>query len=159
MQPEITYEWTLDFMKKVTRKFVIRYAGASLFGLFIIFLIGAAALIYGQAESIVWMAVIVPLILFGMWSRYYFQAVNSCLQLTDRKVTLRIEPETLSFFMADRSSTIKWSVIKKIWVFPDAILLFIHGEQTFSAIPTAPLDEETKQFILTKVKEHGGKVE
>jgi hypothetical protein len=52
----------------------------------------------------------------------------------------------------------KWSRIKKLWSFPDVLLLFTYTQQTYSMLPTGPLGEDGKRFIEEKVREHGGKV-
>lgn len=89
---------------------------------------------------------------------YYFRATRIQAELPPRQATIRIEPEGISFVTSDYSSTMKWSLIKQVWKFPDVLLVFAFGKWNYTAIPVAPLGNEARQFIEDKVREHGGKV-
>ena len=78
--------------------------------------------------------------------------------MPDRKVTVRIEPESITFQTSEQTTTMKWSRIKKLWRYPDVLLLFTYDQQTYSMLPAAPLGEDWRRFIEEKVREHGGQV-
>ncbi len=78
--------------------------------------------------------------------------------MPDRHVTVHVEAESITFQTSEHTSTMKWSLIKKLWSFPDVLLVFTYGRWNYSMIPVAPLGEELRRFIEDKVKEHGGKV-
>ncbi len=77
--------------------------------------------------------------------------------MPDRKVTLRIEPDGLAFQTSLYASSLKWAGIKKLWVYPDIVLLF-YDKAAYSVLPAAALAPDALSFIGQKVKEHGGTV-
>ena len=156
MQREISYEWSPDLVRLGTRRFIFRYAGSWViaFSLIIIFAVMAAT---GQATSFFWIAIIL-LIYASAWFAYYRRALRICREMPDRKITVRIEPETITFQTSEHVTTMKWSRIRKLWSYPDVLLLFTYDSQTYLMLPVAPLGEDGKRFIEEKVREHGGQV-
>ena len=55
------------------------------------------------------------------------------------------------------TSTFRWRIIRKVWRFPEAWLLF-YSNGTYSTLPTACLSDELLAFILDRVEEVGGKI-
>jgi YcxB-like protein len=51
----------------------------------------------------------------------------------------------------------KWSVVKKLWRFPDVWLL-IYADQSYSTLPVADVSTEVQQFIVEQIQSHGGRV-
>jgi hypothetical protein len=158
MQREITYEWTPELVRIGARRFISRYAGRSLLAFLIVLAIGVAGLVMGDGSGFWWLLAIFPVVYALMWVRYYFRVTKILDEMPDRRITVRVEPETITFQTSEHTSIMKWSLIKKLWIFPDVLLVFPYGRWNYSMIPVAPLGDELKRFIEDKVKEHGGKV-
>ncbi len=75
--------------------------------------------------------------------------------MPDHRVTVRVEPESITFQTSERSTTLKWSAIKTLWSYPDVLLFFTYDRQTYTAVPVAALGEDLRRFIEEKVREHG----
>ncbi len=154
---EITYEWSPDLVKLGARRFIIRQAGRRL----LVFLGIIAALVAALAfmgEASWWLLAIIALIPPFLWLVYYYRVTRIRYEMPDRRVVVRVEPESITFQTSEHQSTLKWSGIKKLWIFPDVLLLFTYTKQNYSALPTAPLGDELRRYIETKVKESGGEV-
>ena len=121
-------------------------------------LVVLGALLTGKLSGASWILVAPPLLFGYVWFAYYKRALNVPDQMPDRNVKVRFDLESITFESIDHTSTMKWSRIKKLWVSPEVLLLFTYDNQTFSLLPVAPLGEDGKRFIETKVREHGGKV-
>ncbi len=50
-----------------------------------------------------------------------------------------------------------WRIVKKLWRFDDVWLLF-YTNQTYSTLPVGEIPDEVKQFIVDRIRSHGGKV-
>src|SRR5436190_1969000 len=158
MRREISYEWTPQLVRMGTRCFISRYAGNSLIGFLIVWAIGIAGLVMGGGDGFWWLITILPIVYALTWVRYYFRVTKISDEMPARHVTLRVEPESITFQTSEHTSTMKWSLIKKLWSFPDVLLVFTYDRWNYSVIPVAPLGEELTRFIEAKVNEHGGKV-
>ncbi len=158
MRHEVTYEWTPEFARLCVRRFLVRHAGPSIVGCLVLLGVGLSGLITGT-DSGFWEVVT---ILAGgyllLWVRHYFSATRTLAEAPGRRIVLRVGPETVTFETSEHTSTMKWSLVKKLWSFPDVLLLFTYGRWNYLAVPVAPLGEELRRFILDKVKESGGKV-
>lgn len=158
MQCEITYEWSPELVCLGTRRFILRYAGRSLVASAVIMVLAIAALIIGRAESFWWIIIILPVIYALIWFGHYRKAVRVCKEMPDRGVTVRIDPEGITFQTSQHTTTMKWSLIRRLWSYPDVLLLFTYTQQTYTILPSAVLGDDTRRFIEEKVREHGGQV-
>ena len=78
--------------------------------------------------------------------------------MRDRHVTVRIEPESITLRTSEHVSTMKWSLIKQVWSFPDVLLLFTYGRANYVGIPVAAIGPESKRYVEDRIRQHGGKV-
>lgn len=155
---EVSYEWSPELVRLGTRRFIARYAGYSLAASAVFMILAILALSTSRAQWYWWVTAVLPAIYIGSWFEYYRQAISSCYEMDDRRVTVRLGPDLITFSMCDSSSTMKWSCITKIWRYPEVVLLFTHDKYNYSILPTAPLGEDCTRFIQDKVREHGGQV-
>jgi hypothetical protein len=154
---EISYEWSPDLVKLGARRFIMRYAGRRM----LVFLTMIGVLVAGLAimgEASWWILAIVAVIPPLLWLAYYYRVTRTCYDMPDRRVTIRIDQETITFQTSETSSTLKWSGIKKLWSFKDVLLLFTYTKQNYSAVPVEPLGEELRCYIEKKIEENGGEV-
>ena len=124
MQLEISYDWTPELVRLATRRFIFRYAGRSLIGFAVVMIIAVFGLTFGEGVSFWWVMILLPMLYTLGWVRYYMRAVKVCDDMPDRKVAVRIEPEGITLQTSEHTTTMKWSRIKKLWSFPDVLLLF-----------------------------------
>lgn len=158
MQREISYEWSPELVRLGARRFISRYAGRSFIALAVIMMLAIVALTAGRTESFWWVVILVPVIYASVWFGYYRRAIKVGDDMPDRRVTVRIEPESITFETSEHTTTMKWSRIKKLWRYPDVLLLFTYDQQTYSMLPVAPLGDDGRRFIEEKVREYGGEV-
>jgi hypothetical protein len=104
--------------------------------------------------------VIIPPLIFGMlWVQYYFRVLKTASEMPGLSVTIRFDDDSITFQTPEHSSTMKWSLIKKLWCFPEVLLVFTYGRWNYSMIPVSALDAELRSYIEQKVRASGGKVE
>ncbi len=160
MQREITYEYAPLLVKAASRRFIWRRAGRGLVACCVIGGMGIAALVTGVASP--WLSLVaigLPVSVGAAWWRYYRRAADVCATMPDRHVTVRVGPESISFQTTEHTSTLKWSRIKRVWRFPDVLLLFTYDKTAgYTMLPTAPLGEELRRYVEDRVREHGGDV-
>ena len=88
----------------------------------------------------------------------YLRPVKLAEERSDRQVTVRVEPESITFRTSEKESTLKWPEIKEVWSSPDALMLFPQGSRSYIALPVASLGDDLRQYIETNVRQNGGKV-
>jgi YcxB-like protein len=99
-----------------------------------------------------------PVFCVCFWLAYYGRALKIRQEMPDKRVTLRIEPESITFQTNERSTTLKWSAIKLLWSYPDVLFFFTYDREIYTAVPVAALGDDLSQFIEQKVREHGKEV-
>ncbi|MGB8369379.1 MAG: YcxB family protein [Limisphaerales bacterium] len=162
---EITFDWSLNFARAVKRRHFARqirrpgllFLPVGIIGLFGIWLHWQK----GQSGGGYWLLVCIS-VLPWLLSGAHHLAINQMQSLgVVPRVTVRIEPESITITSEKGPSTIKWSAIKEIWRFPDVVLLFWDAKHSLDhafALPVASLDENLRRFIEDRVREHGGVV-
>jgi hypothetical protein len=121
----------------------------------ILFVIGVCGLLFGGGHRFWWLVIGVPVFFVCAWFAYYRRIQKIRQEMPDHRVTLRIEPETITFQTSERSTTLKWSAIKTLWSYPDVLFFFTYDKQIYTAVPVAALGDDLKQFIEQKVREEG----
>jgi hypothetical protein len=165
MQREITYEHSDALVKTAARYFVWRRAGPMLArcGVAAAVLIMPATIPDIDGWRLAAAALVVIAVPFGIiasWFRYYRRAPQYCDKLTDRRITVRFDPDTITFQTAQGSSSVQWIRIKALWRFPEVLLLLTGGKPpTYSILPTEPLNSELRRFIEDQIRAHGGDVD
>lgn len=160
MRHEISYEYSPELARRGTQRFISAYAGPWLVAFAIAAALALVGVIAGKEPVFCWGVIILWAVQGLPWLRYYKASIKKCEEMTDRKVTLRAEPEGLSFQTSLYSSTLKWAAISCLYIYPDLLLVFFDKtlKTAYTILPVAALDEETMNFIKQQVREHGGKV-
>lgn len=78
-------------------------------------------------------------------------------RLGDEPVSYELSDSELSTETALGSSTLKWEMIKKLWIDPDLTLVF-YARNGYTTIPTDQIPSEALIFIADRVKSVGGTV-
>ncbi len=85
--------------------------------------------------------------------------VYRAVTLSDRQISVRVDEETISLHSADGQATMRWSSIKRLWIFPEVLLLFWHGKDSnYSILPVEILGRDLTDFIIERVRTHGGEI-
>ena len=78
--------------------------------------------------------------------------------MSDQQAELSAEDETFTLKSAIGTSTFKWHIIQEIWQYPE-FWLFFYSKAQFNIIPLADLEPQMQEFIQTKVRDAGGKIQ
>ncbi|SHI51239.1 YcxB-like protein [Rubritalea squalenifaciens DSM 18772] len=148
----LEYEATQTLVNKSASRFVWRKAGPWLIIFALVALGCLSALIMGGRDWYLFVGLIVPAYYIFGWSRYYYLADTNFAVMTDRQVTIQLTEEHLTFHTSQHQSTIKWELITGVWKFRDVWLLFTYDMDHYTMIPTTILNNETIQFIESKIK-------
>lgn len=90
---------------------------------------------------------------------YVRSAATKFRALRDPTVTWRFGEQSLGTTSDLGSAEIPWEAVSDVWQFPGAWLLFF-GKRGwgYSTLPTGDLSPELQDYILSRVKAHGGRV-
>jgi membrane associated rhomboid family serine protease len=162
MTYEITVNYTEALIRRITRRFVNRFLGLSFY--LALGILGASALFFviqgntgwivGLAGAVFGMGVAIVVLLHTVPIR---SAVAILRRMPSQSTTFVFDDDGISIRNETGAGVGKWWVIKKVWKFPEAWLLF-HAKNVYWTLPIAMVSEEMKAFIESKVKEGGGKV-
>jgi hypothetical protein len=101
----------------------------------------------------------VPLAIISVCLHRNREALKLADTMTDRRVIVRVDPDTITFQTSRENSTVKWSSIRELWKFPDVLLLFTDDKRpTYSILPVEALSDDLRRFIQDRVRDHGGDV-
>jgi hypothetical protein len=115
-------------------------------------------MLFGGGHGFWWLAIGAPAFYVAMWLAYYGRIQKIRQEMPDPRVTLRVEPESITFHTSERTTTLKWSAIKLLWSYPDVLFFFTYDKQIYTAVPVAALGDDLRRFIEEKVREHGKEV-
>ena len=155
---DVTYEWSRDLIRRSVWRFSSRRLGRAIAAVVLLLLLGIASAMAGFATWMPWLFISVAIGVGLVWLRYYLFVTKAYDEMRDRRITVRIEPDTITFRSSEMVSTIKWSLIKQAWSFPDVMLLFIYGRTNYVTLPVAPIGEELRSYVVERIRTHGGKV-
>ena len=125
---------------------------------FILLAIGIIGISAGNGGWMCWFLIWLSIIYLLMWIRYYYSVTKIYKKMSDKRITVSVGADNITIRTSEHLSVMKWSLIKKVWSFPDVLLLFTYGHWNYVVIPVVPLGEELKKYVEDRVREHGGKV-
>ena len=162
---EITFEWSLDFARAIRRRHFSHQIRRPCIIFLPIGIIGLLGILLhsqrGESGGGYWFLICIAILPFALWGIHHLATRQMRCDGAVPRVSVRIEPESITVKSEKGDSTIKWSAVKTMWKFPDVVLLFWDKKNSLDhafAVPVALLGEETKTFIENKVREHGGKI-
>ena len=85
------------------------------------------------------------------------QIAHRIARLDSPEVLLRLTAERFSIQRKSLLIEMDWCVIDRVLPYGDVWLLF-ERQTLFMMLPVELIDSEARQFILDKIKEHGGKI-
>jgi len=112
-----------------------------------------------EKRVLYWIFICFPLVPYLVYGRPYRSRVRVKAGDLDRRITMRIGFDGISVDGGEISNNVRWGGIKQLWKFPDLFLLFTDTQlPIFITLPIGELTDETRTFIETKIREHGGQV-
>lgn len=162
MNAEITVTYSREVLEAAAKRFWLRSIGWSGFAAFGFLLIAfVVLLIRGDRSWYVPVGGTILVFAFAVGTAGYFiyksRALSVFAQMREPKATMRFDDEGISVKSDLGSSQFRWVMIRKIWRFPDAWLLF-YSNQSYSTLPINVVSDDLRRFIIDKVTSNGGKV-
>ena len=118
--------------------------------------IGIFCLVKGMVAG--WIFIGLSVWLAFLFLLQYLKMVTPAVARSDRQVTVRVEPESITFRTSQKESKFNWPQIKEVWSSPDVLMLFPQGSRSYIAVPVASLGDDLRQYIETNIQQSGGKV-
>lgn len=97
------------------------------------------------------------LLVVGVYMFHLRGSLARFRRLRVKQAALEATSERLKLSSDMGSSDVAWSVVGEVWRFDDFWLLLFSRSQ-FVTLPLADISDEARQFILERVRSHGGKV-
>lgn len=161
MQHSVRIEYTPEIVTAGVRRFWIRTAGRDAVLGAVGLIAGATAFMLGYRHWLIAVLIVVfALLLLLAAAAFLIYRQRSLRRLRDMgasAATWTFAEDGLSTETPLAKSQIAWSLVKRLWRFPDVwILAFSRSD--YSLLPADGLSAEVREFIATKVREHGGTV-
>ena len=144
------------------RRFLLREAGI---GMLIATLVSTAYIIYDLLDGDLGRISIVILTVLSIFITVYIIAIFArrkqmkelLAKLGNSPVSYSLDDSELSTKSTLGSTTIKWDMIKKLWIYPDITLIF-YSSSGYSTIPTSQVPSDALSFLSDKIKTSGGSI-
>ena len=149
----------------MARRYIFRHAGLGLLLFSCATAYGAVAIfseigtLFPEARIIPAIALVLGVGYIWLWVRRYHDIVRVCQSKEGWNASVRLDDDALTIQWPDCSASLRWSMIREIWQFPDVIFLFTEDSRNwYMFLPTLPMSRQQRTFIEAKVIEHGGRV-
>ncbi len=96
-------------------------------------------------------------VIIATYAAVLHRAMTHFRQMGQPQATLELSDDRFRITSDLVSSEIRWPVITRIWCYETFWLMFFSRTQSM-ILPLADLPQETQDFIIQKVRDHGGKV-
>lgn len=156
LSQDITFELSPELVGTCTRRYILRKSRQSQVLLPFLIAIGIFLVVRGVVAG--WVFIALGVWVASLFLRHYLRAVKVARERPDRQVTVRVEPEGITFRTSQQESTFKWPQIKEVWSSPDVLMLFPQGGSQYIAVPVASLGDDLRQYIEMNIRQNGGKV-
>jgi hypothetical protein len=156
LSQDITFEWSPELLATCARRYLLRQSRRTQVIILLLLALGVFCLVKGMMGG--WVLVGLSIWFTFLLSRQYLRAVKLVEEIPDRKVTVRVDPESITFKTSQKESTLKWPQIKEAWSSPDSLMLFPQGTAQYIALPVTPLGEDLQKYIETNIRQNGGKI-
>jgi Ni/Fe-hydrogenase subunit HybB-like protein len=107
--------------------------------------------------TLIALCLVLIIVSIAVYFVYRHRSFKVFQEMESPQSTWRFTDDAVSVESDIGRSEFKWQIIKKLWRFDDVWLL-VYTNQTYSTLPIADVPEVAKQFIVDRVRSHGGKV-
>ena len=156
LSQDITYDWSPQLLRISERRYILRKSRRTQVLLPLLLVVGIFFLVKGVVAG--WIFIGVSVWIAVLFLKQYLRAVAPADEKSDRQVTVRVEPESITFRTTQKESTFKWPQIKEAWSSPDVLMLFPRESRSYIALPVASLGDDLRQYVETNITQSGGKV-
>ena len=156
------HEFDLHFTKplviRAVNRFWLRLLGIPIIVIFVFSLAGLIyAIVNGHRSwligSIGAILVFVLLILVAIYVKQYRDSVKKFRNLDEEKAHFAFNDFNFIIESAMGRVDMKWSVVQKVWIFPEFWLLFV-GPSQFFTLTTADISEDMQQELKALFETH-----
>lgn len=97
------------------------------------------------------------LIWFGVLVVYRHRNLATVRKMIDKRVFIQFDAVGIKTVSSLGESSVKWSVIAKVWRFPRAWIFFFANDARMT-LPIDALPTTVQQYVENRITEHGGVV-
>lgn len=163
-QPE--YQIELTYTPAIVRQAALAFVRRGMGGLA---LLGMAWLIFGAALSLnrhyswlggMWCGIsaVLSILVVGICVTHYRRGMARLRRMKVPHAVISLSQAQFSASADSGSWSVPWTTFSAVWRFRDFWLLVI-GTSQYVTLPLAPLSEEARSFIVSRVTESGGRVQ
>jgi hypothetical protein len=161
-EKSVTLRYSEQLVRAAVKAFWFRSTGWSYFvalavvmgALLYLLVVGSRSWVVGALGMLVALGAVMAVVLYIV---QYRGALLRLRRMRTPEAVLHAGQDCFKIVSDIGASELSWRAVREIWRCPDFWLLFISRAQ-FITLPIAALDSETQQFILERVKAHGGKI-
>ncbi len=164
MTHEVAVQYSEEVVRKAARCFLARFIrrDALIGGAAILLALGAwlgFGLDWPYPAALAGLGCVLVALVLLVGLAYVRSAVGKFRALREPTVLWRFGEESLATSSDLGSVEIKWAVVSEVWRFPGVWLLFFGSRGWgYSTLPTASVSAELQEFILSRVRTHGGSI-
>jgi len=144
------------------RRFILRDAG---WGIFIAVILCLAFVVYDLSGGSLGYLSVVTVTIITLLALMYLAAyvirkrqVGDLLErLGDQPVSYRFTESEFSTKSSLGHSSVKWEMVKKLWIDPDVTLVF-YSKNGYTTIPTPQIPARSLEFMAEQIKRAGGSI-
>ena len=159
---EIRARYSEALINQVTRRFWVKvigwhgFAAVGVMSVLLAYLVvaGDRSWYVGAFGTVLVVAVVVGAAVYLLYRR---RAISTFRKMADPTVLFAFSDSGFSTRSELGGGDLSWRAVTEVWTFPEAWLVFV-SKGVYVTIPSESLNDETRQFIRAKVREHGGKV-
>lgn len=155
---EYTFQATPEMAQAGARRLMGRRAGRAM--LFFYLVIGGCAclLIAGNRHWPLFVGPAVSIWFILQWRAYCRKAAEPYAAMSDPTTRIVVEDDGISMVTVDRSSKMKWSLVKEVWRYPDLWLIFFYSDAHYTILSTDGMSDYIATKIADEVTAAGGTV-
>jgi hypothetical protein len=154
MDEVVEYKYTPEFIKKVSREFLIQRMGLPFALSVLLGLYGAISLILGNKGFFQGVVLTLFAVYVFSWLNYEKQAVEQARSLPNQVMIVTFNDEGITYNSVDHISIVKWRRFQSVKKLKSAWLFFIYSNNNYTAIPTGLINDSIKALIEKKMSEN-----
>jgi hypothetical protein len=154
MNFEVTYTYSPESSKIISRQFLILRNGWSSIFVWSLLGIGGVATSFSSSYPIRWIGgfLVASVLIYILQSMSYVRnATRLASELPNKSIVVKFDDENITFQSEDHISITKWKRFSQVWITKHAWLFFIYSRDSYTAVPSSCISEELGAFILSKV--------
>jgi hypothetical protein len=124
-------------------------------GLVVLVALGQSSWIIGGLATVLAVGMAFAIVVYVV---HYRRSLQKFRQMDKPQATFHAEESSFTMSSDIGTTTLQWSAVKELWQFP-SVWLFLYSKAQFTTLPLACLSPETREYIVRRIRESGGKVD